>query len=436
MCGIFGIINKKVSKFDLGAFCTLGVNNDSRGGDSCGIFIDGWVEYGVNNLKLFKNFMTTSKLLKAIGKCSIALGHCRKASIGSVNIENAQPIIIKNNNKIDFVLIHNGTIINYKELANKYIPNIDIQNMTDSKVMAYIFYNCGYDVLSEYIGAGAFVMVDYRYKEPKILLFKGESKLYEHSTKIEEERPLFCNYDKNEFMFSSITTYLEALRPFRNTYTLSSNKLITLENGELYIEKEYDRSNCYQLKVKVYSNFNYSSNYKSYWWEEVDDDYSGYDYIKTDYVEFDNTTKKYSLNAELMHGVYNLNRYGLAFKKANDDTIKVAFWEGILLKSPKQFKELQKYQVSRKWPSKELLQNCPNLVYSKSPNITWKNKENKWVISDSEDSNFIYTGIELIPFTCTKNIYVKGILTHTEITTYKDTIKALKLDYKNVKSNK
>ena len=105
MCGIFGIINKKVSKFDLGAFCTLGVNNDSRGGDSCGIFIDGWVEYGVNNLKLFKNFMTTSKLLKAIGKCSIALGHCRKASIGSVNVENAQPIIIKNNNNIDFVLI-------------------------------------------------------------------------------------------------------------------------------------------------------------------------------------------------------------------------------------------------------------------------------------------------------------------------------------------
>ena len=52
MCGIFGIINTKKTKLDKKCFNVLGINNDSRGGDSCGIFIDGEVEYGVNTEKL------------------------------------------------------------------------------------------------------------------------------------------------------------------------------------------------------------------------------------------------------------------------------------------------------------------------------------------------------------------------------------------------
>lgn len=48
MCGIFSIINSKPRKFDYTTFCVLGVNNDSRGGDSCGVFIDGLWEVGVD----------------------------------------------------------------------------------------------------------------------------------------------------------------------------------------------------------------------------------------------------------------------------------------------------------------------------------------------------------------------------------------------------
>ena len=83
MCGIFGIITPKPRKFDLRAFCVLGVNNDSRGGDSCGVFIDKKYEYGVNEFKFFYNFFPRSKVLNSVTKCQVALGHCRKASVGA-----------------------------------------------------------------------------------------------------------------------------------------------------------------------------------------------------------------------------------------------------------------------------------------------------------------------------------------------------------------
>jgi asparagine synthetase B (glutamine-hydrolysing) len=51
MCGIFGMISKKSKRFNKRAFFTMGVRNDSRGGDSCGVFIDKQVEYGVDKKK-------------------------------------------------------------------------------------------------------------------------------------------------------------------------------------------------------------------------------------------------------------------------------------------------------------------------------------------------------------------------------------------------
>ena len=97
-CGIFGIINTKKSPFDYTTFSVLGINNDSRGGDSCGVFIDGQVEYGVDKQKLFEDFMYDSVLVQTTEECQIAFGHCRKASVGKVALETAQPVCIYNSN--------------------------------------------------------------------------------------------------------------------------------------------------------------------------------------------------------------------------------------------------------------------------------------------------------------------------------------------------
>ena len=176
MCGIFGIINRKPAKFDRRTFNILGYANDARGGDSCGIFIDGKYEYGTGTKKYYQDFYDTSELLKSVNKVSIALGHDRKASVGAVNESTAQPVIIKENDKPVFVVLHNGTIRNYYTLAKKYIPDVNTAGMTDSQIMAHIFYYKGYDVLAEYEGGSVFFIVDYREDKPKILFFKGVSK--------------------------------------------------------------------------------------------------------------------------------------------------------------------------------------------------------------------------------------------------------------------
>ena len=163
MCGIWAIINREPEPFDYQTFCTLGCANDRRGGDSCGVFIDGKTEYGIGDKSLFEAFFWTSELLNNTNTATIALGHDRKASVGMpINLQNAHPIVIEEDvpvgegeeprKEIKFVMVHNGTIYNYKELAKKHIPNVDITGMTDSQVLARLLYYSGYDFLAEYNG--------------------------------------------------------------------------------------------------------------------------------------------------------------------------------------------------------------------------------------------------------------------------------------------
>lgn len=66
MCGIFGFAGKLGNhEFNVLKFSILGAINDSRGGDSAGAFIDGECEYGIGDEKLFANFATKNKFLKA-----------------------------------------------------------------------------------------------------------------------------------------------------------------------------------------------------------------------------------------------------------------------------------------------------------------------------------------------------------------------------------
>lgn len=267
MCGIFGCISIKPRKLNKGLFNTLGINNDSRGGDSCGIFIDGEVEYGVNQNKLYYDFFTDSELLNKTNHCSIALGHCRKASVGGVKPELAHPICIRNNktNNIDFVLIHNGTIDNYKELAKKYIPNYDITNWSDSQVLARIIYNTGFKVFNEYIGAIATVFVDYRGESPRIFFWKGASKKTS-AGKPEKERPLYGYFQNKTFWFSSIPNYLEAYYPEHGAVWEVGDNIVYefVEDGFVTIQEYPEHANSIRVTTTTYCGYSSNSYYGYY----------------------------------------------------------------------------------------------------------------------------------------------------------------------------
>lgn len=276
MCGLFGIVNPKPKKFDYASYCVLGNENDSRGGDSCGMFIDGKVDYGVKTKedKLFGNYFTKSELLPTVDKCIVAFGHCRKTSPGMVTNETqAQPCILKNKaGEIKFVVIHNGTINNYKELAKKYIPDVDITGMSDTMVMTRIFYYKGYDVLGEYQGGAVFVIADYREVDengvPKVLLWKGVSKKSEYPINAdpEDERPLEFLIHNGSLYFSSLGSLLPALlRGEKVRYTMYGNSLVQYTPGKgtdnLTIIEKYDRSKMIQSKTYSSSNSGYDYGY-------------------------------------------------------------------------------------------------------------------------------------------------------------------------------
>jgi hypothetical protein len=417
MCGLFGIINRKKRAFDYSTFSVLGVNNDSRGGDSCGIFIDGEYEYGVRDNKLFQDFFTESKILKNKKESTIAVGHCRKASVGAINERTAQPVVLKDKSgRIRFVVLHNGTIYNYKELAQKYIPNIKIDDMTDSQVMARIFYYKGYDVLSEYNGGSVFVIIDYRVDSPKCLFFKGISKRTEYSVKPEEERPLYMTFDdsEDEIVFSSIGKYLDALRRGQKVYTIDGNHLMsyTAEDGLVDLGV-YSRDKAIQTKpykATYYSGggvptvgfngvgttaFGNTHVYNGYY--DSDGVYHQSNYIRA----MENFT--YQLRGVPMNGKYNLTIYGRVIPEAdlgkdkNCTTHSVWFYNGIPLLNKRCWKYItheEEVSVQRKKTCASvkdfLIKNCYLIRYlSLEP----------FYIDDKNIVHQVVEGSKTVPFT-------------------------------------
>jgi hypothetical protein len=347
MCGIFGVINPEPRKFDYQTYCVMGNINDSRGGDSCGIFIDGEVEYGVGTEdKFFSNYFLKSELLKKTKKSTIALGHCRKTSVGMVTgLAQAQPSILKKKgtNEILMAVVHNGTIYNYEELAKKYIPDVDITGMSDTQVMTRIFFYKGYDVLGEYNGGAVFVIVDYRKKDengyPQVLFWKGVSRKTEYpvNAKPEDERPLeFVSYNGSIY-FSSIGRLFPALlRGVDTVYTMYDNTLVQFIPGEdrLKLLKEYDRSNMVQSRTytSTYrggtsssssSSKSTSSSSKS----TTDDDTSFYNGIL-----FQTTGEnRYNRKGKVVHGKAIITSTGKFQKDEGKDTRVVWFYNGVAL---------------------------------------------------------------------------------------------------------
>lgn len=337
MCGLGAIINNTVQKLNKPVFNIIGIANDSRGGDSCGIFIDKKVEYGVDKTKLYRDFMYESELLESTSSCKLAFLHCRKASPGlKINLASAQPVVIEEDGEVKYVLMHNGTIHNSEELAKKYIPSINVKDLTDSQIMARIFYYKGYDALVEYNGSAVFIIADYRENpdEPKVLLWKGESKDTSYGKTISEERPIYIVTTKTCSILSSIALHLDAMYGQDHVKTISSNTLLELRNTSLYVIKKYDRSNQCQTKTYYSSNNKSKSSYNDY---DDYDDYYGYNYnhnysSNSNYI-YNNRLGEFMSGTMRAHGMRYCSPSGSAFtyKMASSNFKEMWFYQGVLL---------------------------------------------------------------------------------------------------------
>lgn len=409
MCGIAGIVNKTKRPFDFSTFCILGIENDARGGDSCGVFIDGKYEYGVNENKLFGSFFQENELIYGTTSSTIALLHCRKASVGKVSKETAQPVVIKDElGNIKFVLMHNGTIHNYKELAEKYIPNVDITDMTDSQVMAHIFYYAGYDALSEYNGGAVFCIVDYRGYNPRTFFWKGSSKKTEYAKEVEEERPLWFVFDrlKRELVFSSLWLPLMAMRKGATLYTPTPNTLIEFVGTELKVVKKYSRDNC--IQCKKYETKKTSYTYDEEYWRNTS--------YCSSYVSIDFDRNVYTYNGKPLHGRNFLNRYGKLLDKDGVETAyDTYFYNGVLLKDRESFEFLDKLQDKLKLSIDDFFKKYWNVVRYLSYDGIYNNA-GFYYVATSPTSSTPFTG-KLEPISTTTSLAVnngrRGTMTYS-----------------------
>lgn len=334
-CGIFGFLGANPKAFDITKFNVLGMFNDSRGKDSCGIYKNNAVYYGVDKEKLFQDAVQNKIFPVEINRMNVVLGHCRKASVGAVGITTAQPVTVTDDQgKIVFVMIHNGTLLNYKELAAKYGVDYD-DAQTDSQIFCNVVYKVGYEVLGEYEGAGAFVFYDVENDLTRI--FKGASKTAEYSKEVTEERPLcfFKEKGRDVIWFSSMMNSLEFIKTFKEpetVYTFTANTLYTIQNGVIIDRVLIDRSERYQTKTysaKDYSGYNNygkgrSGNFTYYGNIGIEEQAA-----KPEYILYNKG--RYYLNGKLAEGVISCDFEGQT--NAANPSYKVAFVRGIMLSS-------------------------------------------------------------------------------------------------------
>jgi len=452
MCGIFGIISNKKKVLDKRAFFTLGVDNDSRGGDACGIFIDGQVEYGTGaTKKYFAAFYEESKLLSGRVTSEIAFGHCRKASVGGTDPALAQPCIIKNKEgKIEFVVLHNGTISNHAALAKKYIPEINIAGMSDSQIMTNIFYYTGYDALAEYVGGGVFVIADYRGDEPAVYMYKGSSKRNNYDKEAEEERPLYYVNSHNSLIFSSLSTFLFTLYYKETVYYVPTNVLLQYhkESNSLIEITKYDRSNQIQsysgLSYDYYNDYSgYSKkggdlfpNYKDFPSsadsntgliikkdeEDVpqDDDNSDLN-LGMCHIDFNLETLRYELKmygsglSRVPNGMFHLNKWGNIGSEKSDAYIDAYFIEGILIRNHSLYEYLNKIANLFNLTISDIYEGYPELINycAAVPYYDITLHKNKLLYKFNLKQN-IYspiTGVYSIPFSSIIITVCKGTIT-------------------------
>ncbi len=362
MCGLFGLVSKDVKTFDSSTFFNLGILNDSRGGDSCGYFIDGHTEYGVGKEdSFFECFFQGNEFLQTLEESSVALGHCRKASVGIISKETAQPVVIRKNKRVEFVLMHNGTITNYKRLASKYIPKTDITGLTDSQIMARIFYETGYKALSEYEGAAVFVIADYRKNSKGLYLFKGMSKKFFWDKTLSDERPLYYCLDNGELVFSSIYSGLMACRRGSRVYSLKGNELIRFDGEKLVSVMDVDRPEPPK-------------------WETFD----------TEYISPVLSENIYTLKGKSITGTLKINEFGRIITNSKKGKY-VYFFNGVLLKNKKCFSYLSELYARQKLPFEEFVQNNRILIRFLSRDPVFP-EQNLWYEATSQDSGELFSG--------------------------------------------
>jgi len=265
-CGIFAWNGKSVGSVSKDKLKLLSIYNDLRGGQSIGLYYNNIVHKAITPNNTFRAYWEKNIWEDEIVD-NVIIGHSRRASVGYITLRNAQPTIVtvttadKDSSKI--ILAHNGTIFNYKELAEEFSVNIKSLD-TDTQVLAALLLSEGDIILSRYLG-GASLIYTLPNDPKKMYVFRGMSSLNENGKLLQEERPLyFYQEHKNSIYFSSEEGSLIAIAKNKDhVQEVPENTLFVVEDGKMLIEKTINRDAAYQREPIAVAAYNESGLYGS-----------------------------------------------------------------------------------------------------------------------------------------------------------------------------
>lgn len=254
-CGIFAFcgttnLSKDLYKLVLANIKLIGIQNDSRGGDNAGILLNNEIIHTEGIQSKFSELLQKNTLDAPDPEYStVVIGHCRKGSVGGKSHKNAHPFeIYRNDQENDFYMagVHNGTISNWKELAENYAIDPSYTD-NDSKTILTILSRQRnlkrkqpvFRVLEQYKGFGVFIW--YFVDEPNTMyIFKGATRTSEFNKTLYEERPLYyyeCPITKGIY-FSSLEEPLKMISAdVSKVERLLCNVVFKVTNGK-FVKKD------------------------------------------------------------------------------------------------------------------------------------------------------------------------------------------------------
>jgi len=253
MCGIVGFVPKKNKEINPHTLMFLGVANEERGTDSCGIAVEGSVKKSVGKARDFfvEVLPTLLKLRKERKlKSSRVIFHTRKASLpGKVSEDTAHPFLWSKEEGRFFVGAHNGKVTDTFRMSSDYIKGprgltqawnlypVDSQFILDS---LNLNPDKTKDILESYSGDAALIWMD----EDNFYVWKGGQNDL-------EERPMYFGEKPEGYYFCSIESSL-ILAGVKEIKEIENNCLITIDKDCNFTKEIIERKRDY------FSSHNYN----------------------------------------------------------------------------------------------------------------------------------------------------------------------------------